>query len=140
MEIGNTILNNQFEATILMTAFLVQVLLPKHNNFQIDTLMNTLKESGMWISINENLSAEKPISKWLADELTTIMELSTPHQRNKYQPDPEEYFRYHNNLEKDKFNNACLKKRGSIGCSTLKCCQVKSTPTISKTHSTKIRQ
>ncbi len=90
MDVLNAILNNQFNTPMLMTAFLVQVLLPKHKNFQIDTLMTTLKEISMWISTNKNLSAEKPISKWLADEVTTIMEFSTPHQRNKYQAVPEE--------------------------------------------------
>jgi hypothetical protein len=44
----------------------------------------------MWISTNKKLSAEKPISERLADELTTIIECSTPHQRNKYWPVPEE--------------------------------------------------
>jgi hypothetical protein len=43
--------------------------------------MNTLKESSMWISTNKKLSTEKPISKWLADELTTIMEFSTAVQK-----------------------------------------------------------
>jgi hypothetical protein len=88
MEVLNAILNNQFDAPMLMTAFLVQVLVPKHKNFQIDTLMTTLKQSSMWISTNKNLSAEKPISKRLADELTTIMGFSAPHQRNKYRPVP----------------------------------------------------
>jgi hypothetical protein len=95
-----------------MTAFLFQVSLPKHKTFQIDNLMNTLKESSTWISTNKKLSAEKTISKWLADELTTIMEFSTPHQRNKYWPLPEEYFRYQNDVEEDKFDKACSKKKG----------------------------
>ncbi len=69
----------------------------------------------MWISTNKKLSAEKPTSKRLADELTIIMEFSTPHQRNKYQPVPEAYFRYQNDMEKDKFNKACLKKGGALG-------------------------
>ncbi len=75
MNILNAILNNRFDAPMLMTAFLVQVLVPKLKNFQIDTLMTTLKQCSMF-------SAEKPISKRLTDELTTIMEFSTPHQRN----------------------------------------------------------
>ncbi len=33
MDILNAILNNQFSAPMLMTAFLVQVLVPKHKNF-----------------------------------------------------------------------------------------------------------
>jgi hypothetical protein len=54
MDVLNAILNNRFEAPMLMTAFLVQVLVPKHKNFQIDTLMTTLKQSSMWISTNKN--------------------------------------------------------------------------------------
>ena len=54
------------------------------------------------------------MSKRLADELTTIMEFFTPHQRNKYQPVPEEYFRYQNDTEKDKFDKACSKKGGAL--------------------------
>jgi hypothetical protein len=90
MDVLNAILNNQFNAPMLMTAFLVQVLVPKHKNIQIETLMTTLKQSSMWISTNKKLSAEKPISKQLADKLTTIMGFSTSHQRNKYPPVPEE--------------------------------------------------
>ena len=43
MDVLNAILNNRFNAPMLMTAFLVQVLLPKNKNFQIDTLLNMLK-------------------------------------------------------------------------------------------------
>jgi hypothetical protein len=64
----------------------------------------------MWISINTKLSAEKPILKRLADELTTIIECSTPHQRNKYWPVPEEQFKYQVDIDKDKFDNICKKK------------------------------
>jgi hypothetical protein len=78
MDVLNAILNNRFDAPMLMTAFLVQILVPKHKNFQIDTLMTTLKQSSILISTNKKLSAEKSISKWLADELTTIMGFSTP--------------------------------------------------------------
>jgi hypothetical protein len=66
----------------------------------------------MWISTNEKLSAEKPISKQLADELATIMGFSTPHQRNKYQPVPDEQFKYQVDIDKDKFDNVCKKKGG----------------------------
>ncbi len=110
MDILNAILNNQFNAPMLMTSFLVQVLVPKHKNFQIDTLMTTLKQSSMWISTNKKLSADKPILKWLTDELTTIIECSTPHQRNKYWPVPEEQFKYQIDIDKDKFDNVCKKK------------------------------
>jgi hypothetical protein len=65
--------------------------------------MNTLKESSMWISTNKKLSAEKPISKWLADELSMIVKFSTPLQRNKYRPIPEEQFKYQSDVEKISF-------------------------------------
>jgi hypothetical protein len=84
IEVLNEILNGSFDAPMLMNPFSVQLLLPVHKKLQIDALMNTLKESSMWISTNKKLSAEKPILNWLADELTTIMEFSTPVQRNKY--------------------------------------------------------
>ncbi len=90
IEVLNEILNGSFDAPMLMNPFSVQLLLPAHKKTQIDALMNTLKESSMWISTNKKLSTEKPISKKLADELTTIMEFSTPVQRNKYQSIPEE--------------------------------------------------
>jgi hypothetical protein len=67
MDVLNAILNNRFDTPMLMTAFLVQILVPKHKNFQIDTLMTTMKQSSMWISTNKKLSAKKPISKRLAD-------------------------------------------------------------------------
>jgi hypothetical protein len=54
--------------------------------------MNTFKERSMQISTNKKLSTEKLISKQLADELTTIIEFSTPLQRNKYRPIPEKQF------------------------------------------------
>jgi hypothetical protein len=110
MDFLNAILNNQFNATILMTAFSIPVLVPKHKNFHIDTLMTTLKQSSMWISTNKKLSAEKPISKWLADELTTIAEFFISHQRNKYRPVSEEHFKYLVDIDKDKFDNVCKKK------------------------------
>jgi hypothetical protein len=72
--------------------------------------MNKLKESSMWISTNKKLSAEKPFLKWLADELTTIMEFSTPVQRNKYRPIPKERFKYQSDVDKNKFGKLCLKQ------------------------------
>jgi hypothetical protein len=61
----------------------------------------------MWISANKKLSAEKPISKGLADELTTIMEFSTPIQRNNYQPIPEGQFKYQSDVVNNKFEKLC---------------------------------
>jgi hypothetical protein len=82
IQVLNAILNGDFDAPMLMSPFSVQVVLPAHKKLQIDALMNTLKESSIWISTNKKLSAEEPMSKRLADELTTIMEFSTPLQRN----------------------------------------------------------
>jgi hypothetical protein len=56
IQILNAILNGNFNAPMLMNPFLVQVLLPAHKKLQIDALMNTLKESSMWISTNKILS------------------------------------------------------------------------------------
>jgi hypothetical protein len=94
MEVLNEIIKGSFDAPMLMNPFSVQLLLPSHKQLQIDALMNTLNASSMWISTNKKLSAEKPISKRLADELKTIMEFFTPIQRNKYRPIPEEQFKY----------------------------------------------
>ncbi len=80
IQVLNAILNGNFDAPILMNLFSVQVLLPAHKKLQIDTLMNTLKESSMWISTNKKLSTEKPISKRLADELTMIMVFPHPYK------------------------------------------------------------
>jgi hypothetical protein len=38
------------------------------------------------------------------------MGFSTPHQRNKYRPVPEEQFKYQVDIDKDKFDNICKKK------------------------------
>ncbi len=76
IEVLNEILNESFDAPMLMNLFSVQLLPPAHKKLQIDALMDTLKESSMWISTNKKLSAEKPISKRLADERTMIMEFS----------------------------------------------------------------
>jgi hypothetical protein len=53
IQVHNAILNGDFDAPMLMNSFLVQVLLPAHTKLQIDALMNTLKESSMWISTNK---------------------------------------------------------------------------------------
>jgi hypothetical protein len=103
IQVLNAILNGNFNAPMLMNPFLVQVILPAHKKLQIDALMTTLKESSIWISTNKKLSAEKPISKWLADELTLIMEFSTPLQRNKYRQIHKERFKYQSDVEKNRF-------------------------------------
>jgi hypothetical protein len=38
------------------------------------------------------------------------MEFSTPHQRNKYWPVPEDQFKYQVDIDKDKFDNVSKKK------------------------------
>ncbi len=53
IQVLNAILNGDFDDPMLMNPFLVQVLLPAHKKLQIDTLMNILKESSMWISTNK---------------------------------------------------------------------------------------
>jgi hypothetical protein len=52
IQVLNAILNGNFDALMSMNPFFVQVLLPAHKKLQIDALMNTLKESNMWISTN----------------------------------------------------------------------------------------
>ncbi len=64
----------------------------------------------MWISTNKKVSAEKSISKRLAEELTKVMEFSTPLQRNKYRPIPEGRFKYQSDVEKTKFEKICSKQ------------------------------
>jgi hypothetical protein len=53
IEVLNEILNGSFDTPMLMNPFSVQLLLPAHKKLQIDALMNTLKESNMWISTNK---------------------------------------------------------------------------------------
>ncbi len=85
----NSILDKEFDAPMLMNPFPVQVLLPSNKKLKINALMTTLMETSKGISTNKKLSAEKSISKRLAEELTKIIEFSTPLQRNKYWPIPE---------------------------------------------------
>ncbi len=110
IQVLNSILNGDFDAPMLMNPFPVQVLLPSHKKLKIDALLNALKGSSMSISTNKTLSAEKSISKWLTDELTKIMEFSTPLQRNKYRPIPEGQFKYQSDVEKSKFEKLCSKQ------------------------------
>ncbi len=121
IQVLNAILNGNFDAPMLVNSFLVQVLLPAHKKLQIDTLMNTLKDSSMWTSTNKTLSAEKPISKQLADELTMIMEFSTPLQRNKYQPIPEEQFKYQSDVKKTGLKSYAQNRENNTMRSTLAC-------------------
>jgi hypothetical protein len=65
-----------------MKPFSVQVLVPKHKASHIDKMMTTLKETSKWISTNKRNSAEKPMSKRLSEELATILEFSTPQNKD----------------------------------------------------------
>ncbi len=121
IQVLNAILNGNFNAPMLRNPFLVQVLLPAQKKLQIDALMNTLKESSTWISTNKKLSVEKPISKQLADELTMIMEFSTPLQRNKYWPIPEEQFKYQSDVEKTGLKSHARNRENNTMRSTLAC-------------------
>jgi hypothetical protein len=94
IQVLNEILNNRYNAPMLMKPFLVQVLIPKHKASQIDKMMTTLKETSKWISTNKRNSAEKPMSKRLSEELATIMEFSTPKDRLTFQPKLEVHFKY----------------------------------------------
>jgi hypothetical protein len=139
MDVLNAFFGNLFYTPMLMTAFLVQVLVSKHQNFQIDTVMTTLKQSSMCISTNKKLSVEKPISKQLADELTTIM--NSPHLIKKTSID--QYLRNTLSIRLTLTKISLIisgERRGNIGCSTLNYYQVMSTPTISRTPSTEIWQ
>jgi hypothetical protein len=53
IQVLNSILNDNFDAPMLMNPFLIQVLLPEHKKLQIDALMNRKKDSSMWISTNK---------------------------------------------------------------------------------------
>jgi hypothetical protein len=75
----------------------------------------------MWISTNKKLSTEKSISKRLVDELTTIMEFSTPLQRNKYWPIPEERFKYQSDVEKIGLKSYAQNRENNTMYSTLAC-------------------
>ncbi len=132
----DAILNNQFDAPMLMTAFLVHVLVPKHKYFQIDTLMTTLKQSSMWISTNKKFLLRNlypngsQMNLWDSPHLIKETSIS-------------QYLRNNLSIRLTLTKISLImsaKTRGDIGCSTLKYCQVTSTPTISRIHSTEIRQ
>jgi hypothetical protein len=110
IQVLNSIIKGKFDAPMLANLFQVQVLHPKHKRLEIHPLMNTLKQMSMWISTNKKLSAEKTISKRLAEVLTLIMSLSTSSQRKKYRPIPYGDFKYQNDVDKNKFEKLCQKQ------------------------------
>ncbi len=81
IQVLNDILNNDYEAPMLQTPFLVQVLIHKHRASQINNMMTMLKENSKWISINKRNSAEKTVAKRLSEELAIIMDFSKPKER-----------------------------------------------------------
>jgi hypothetical protein len=68
IQVLNDILNKDYEAPMLQTPFLVQVLILKHGSSQINSMMTTLKENSKWISTNKRNSAEKTMAKRLSEE------------------------------------------------------------------------
>ncbi len=84
IQVLNDILNNDYEAPMLQTPFLVQVLIPKHGASQIDNMMTMLKENSTWISTNKRNSAEKTMAKRLSEELAIIMDFSKPKERSNF--------------------------------------------------------
>jgi ribosomal protein S7 len=84
IQVLNSIMNGEFKAPMLMTTFPVDILVPSQNKLNINTITTTLKDASQWISTNKKLSADKSISKRLAEELANIMDFSNPTDRNKF--------------------------------------------------------
>jgi ribosomal protein S7 len=78
IQVLNSIMNGEFKAPMLMTTFPVEILVPSQNKLNINTITTTLKDASQWISTNKKLSADKSISKRLAEELANIMDFSNP--------------------------------------------------------------
>ncbi len=75
-------------------------------------MITMLKKTSKWISTNKKTSAEKPNSKRLAEELTTIMEFSMTNQREYFQLKLEAQFKYQD-CDKDKFDRIYKKQNGN---------------------------
>jgi ribosomal protein S7 len=103
IQVLNDILNNDYEAPMLQTPFLVQVIIPKHGASQIDDMMTTFKENSKWISTNKRNSAEKTMAKRLSEELAIIMDFSKPKERSKFRPKLHAKFKYQVDMDSDKF-------------------------------------
>jgi hypothetical protein len=124
---------------MLMTAFLVQVLVPKHKNFHIDTLMTTLKQSSMWISTDKKLLLRNLYQNGLQMNLQPLWK--SPHLIKETSIG--QYLRNNLSIRLTLTKISLItsaKRRGNIGYSTLKYYQVTSTPTISRIHSIEMRQ
>jgi hypothetical protein len=133
MDVLNAILNNQFDAPMLMTAFLVWLFVPKYKNFQIDTLMTMLKQSSMWISTNKNLLLRNLYQNGLQMNLQPLW--NSPHLIKK--TSISQYLRNNLSIRLTLIKISLItsaKRRGNMGCGTHKYYQVTSTPTISRIH------
>ncbi len=109
IQILSSIIKAEFDAPMLTNHIQVQILHPKKKRIKIDSSMDTLKQMSMWISINKKISAELTIFKWLAEDLTEILSLSTPEQRKKLRPFFRDEFGYQNDVETRKFEQMCRK-------------------------------
>ncbi len=103
IQVLNDILNNDYEAPMLQTPFLVQVLIPKHGASQINNMMTMLKESSKWISTNKINSAEKTMAKRLSEELAVIMDFSKPKERSTFWPKLHAKLKYQVDMDSNKF-------------------------------------
>jgi hypothetical protein len=99
----NDIINNDYEAPMLQTPFLVQVLIPKHRASQINNMMTTPKESSKWISTNKRNSAEKMMAKRLSEKLAIIMDFSKQKERSIFQSKLHAKFKYQVDMDSNKF-------------------------------------
>jgi hypothetical protein len=107
IQILNSIIKAEFDALMLTNHIQVQVLHPKNRQFDIVPSMKILKQMSMWISTKKKLSAEPTISKRLAEDVTQIMNLSTPDQRRKLCPYITDQFGYQNDVDIKKFGQMC---------------------------------
>jgi hypothetical protein len=109
IQVLNSIIKAEFDAPMLTNHIQVQSLHPKNKKLEIDPSMTLLKQMSMWISTNKKLFAEPTISKWLAEDLTEILSLSTPDQRRKFCPNIHDKFGYQNDVDMRKFERMCRK-------------------------------
>ncbi len=109
IQVLNSIIKADFDAPILTNHIQVQFLNPKNKKLEIDSSMTLLKQMSMWILTNKKLDAEPTNSKWLAEDLTEILSLSTPDQRRKFCPNIYDKFGYQNDVDMRKFEQMCRK-------------------------------
>jgi hypothetical protein len=68
IEVLNEILNGSFNAPMLMNPFYVQLQLPAHKKLQIDTLMNTLKQNGLQMNLQQLWNSPHPYKETSTDQ------------------------------------------------------------------------